>query len=161
MVASPADVASDKQEGELLASKPTRKARPASERQKAFATDLGIQFDESVSARDLSTLIDAALAREEAITTGGIEDHLKVLTECEPSDMVKEMERRGCCAFMQYWDQHQDVEDFTTKIAMSDNLKLDMVEFMAIMHVLKMCVEHGTYNMHELIVKRKMRRESS
>jgi DNA-directed RNA polymerase subunit M/transcription elongation factor TFIIS len=85
----------DKQNDTLIENKPKRAVRSATEKQKEFARDLGIEFDENINMREISKLIDAALAREEALTPEEIELHLKTLPKSSPDEMIDEIQRRG------------------------------------------------------------------
>ena len=130
-----------------------KKPRPASDRQKAFATDLGITFDDSISSREISKLIDAALAREEALESGEIEKHLKNLAKAEPNEMVAELERRGISAFMFCWDdaERKGSETFTMSIEFTDNMPTEKVYHMIIRQTISLCMQHQTLDLSKLL----------
>ncbi|MCC7083435.1 MAG: hypothetical protein IT427_00330 [Pirellulales bacterium] len=105
------------------APEPKRRSRPATEKQKAFATELGIIFDEGISAKDISAMIDAALDREERMEEGAIEPHLKTLRKCTESELIDEMGKRGYQAFMVFWEE----EITGTRIMSTDGLASEQI----------------------------------
>jgi hypothetical protein len=137
-----------------LPQKPNRSPRPATTKQKAFAEDLGIEFDEKITSREMSKLIDAALARQDNVDCGEvqIESHLKTLNKCHPSDMVEAMQKKGMCAFMFHWDpcETQSCGELTVRIAFSDNLTEKQVHKMIIRHVMELSVRHKVANLPDL-----------
>jgi len=138
-----------------LPPKPNRPPRRASEKQKAYAADLGIVFDENITSREISKLINAALAREDGIDYGEIqiEKYLKTLNKCEPSDMVDAMQKRGMCAFMFYWSPQEarTENDFDVNISFSDNLTERQVHKMAIRHVVRLAMLHKVPSLPDLL----------
>jgi hypothetical protein len=142
-----------------LPQKPKRSPRLATEKQRAFAEDLGIRFDETISSREISTLIDAAITRQDGIASGEllIESHLKTLNESQPSDMVEAMRKRGMCAFMFHWDPdeaaasaHDVGGKFSVTISFSDNLTEKQVHKMTIQHAMELAVKHRVASLTDL-----------
>jgi hypothetical protein len=131
----------------------TRKRRVATDRQKAFATDLGIHFEDNISSREISKLIDAALAREEALERGEIEQHLKTLAKAKPNEMVAELERRGISAFMFCWDdeERRHSDTFSMSIEFTDNMPVEKVYHMIIRQTMNLCIQHQTLNLSQLL----------
>lgn len=125
--------------------KSRRKDRPATDKQKAFALDLGIEFEEGISAKRLSQLIDAALAYEEAVDSGQVEVQLKTLRKCEPSDMVEALRNRGESAILVHWDSAaaSSEEDFGGGISFSDNLSEEQMFSMLVRCVTGLCHKYG------------------
>jgi hypothetical protein len=121
----------------------TYKVRSATPKQRAFATDLGIKFDENISAREISALIDAALARQDAIACREIEieAHLKTLRECEPEEMVDQIAKRGFNTLLLTWTKLEycnDPEEVSFKLFNSDNMTMDDVHYGLAFIVLQM-----------------------
>src|ERR1700733_13499416 len=88
-----------------------RRYRPATDKQKAFATELGIEFAPDVNAHDISIMIDKALDREYETDKDKVELRLKTLSQCDESEMLAELQRRGSHAFMITWkieEEHTD-----------------------------------------------------
>jgi hypothetical protein len=126
-MASPAeDVPPETQESPQESPKPNKRRREprlASERQKAFARDLGIEFPADISLQDMSKLIDATLEYESRIDAGEIETHLKTLHKCEAQDMVGEMERRGKFAVLFSWSPPDEADgSYQINVNFSNNL---------------------------------------
>jgi predicted nucleic acid-binding Zn-ribbon protein len=114
--------------------KRTYRVRPATPKQKEFATDLGIKFDENISAREISALIDAALARQDAIACREIEieAHLKTLRECEPEEMVGQIANRGLNTLLIIWPKPEfrsDSKEVTFKLINSDDMAKEDVHY--------------------------------
>lgn len=127
-----------------------RKPRPASEKQKAYAHDLGIEFDESITSRDISRLIDAAVAREDAIDLGEIEARLKTLRNAKPSEMAKELFRQGKSAFLVSWLPEEEGENCS--ISFTDNVTQDDA-FRAMVTILFRIAEQREIDLFSLIMQ--------
>jgi hypothetical protein len=120
-----------------------RRTRPATERQKAFARDLGIEFREDINAREISVLIDAALEREERIATGEIDEHLKTLPRAEPGDMTAEMEPRGYRAYMVYWPATPATQGRTDYALVGANTSIHEINKHMFLHLMESAQREG------------------
>ncbi|HZZ28449.1 MAG TPA: hypothetical protein VFE46_10650 [Pirellulales bacterium] len=90
-----------------------RRYRPATDKQKAFAVDLGIDFAPDINAHDISILIDKALDHEYETDKDKIELHLKTLNQCSEDDLLAELTKRGSRAFVVSWPVNQDFAERT------------------------------------------------
>ncbi len=119
---------------EESAKSPTPRVPPATERQKVYATQLGIEFDENINCREISELIDAAVERRdeeryqrlEQLQQGESEARAKMreevlrelddedprLNNASPQDMVQEISNRGDAAIMITFDPGAVDENF-------------------------------------------------
>ena len=91
--------------------KKSRTLPPATEKQKAFARDLGIQFNEEINIEDMSNLLDAAIEERKSLLDGGADRKIKLLVDAEPGEMTAELERRGLQSFVCTWKLKDMVGD--------------------------------------------------
>ena len=110
--------------------KPKKVAPLATERQREYARELGIDFPENISRREISDLIDQAVAKrdEERFRRldelerreAAIADSLS-LAHASTSQMIEALENRGTLAILITLDPPNGVLDFTnfeTKIGL-------------------------------------------
>jgi hypothetical protein len=107
-----------------------RRYRPATEKQKEFATDLGIEFAPDINAHDISILIDKALDHEYETDRDKIELHLKTLKQCDQSEMLAELVKRGLHAFIISWPTEQEHTNKTEwQLNGAEGVTMDFVRF--------------------------------
>ena len=75
---------------------PQSTVRPASKAQKEFARDLGVNFEENITNRELSALIDSALP---------------TFLDSSPVEMVNQLEKRGLRAMLITWPKPEVAAD--------------------------------------------------
>lgn len=121
----------------IVAPAPVKKVRPATTKQKDFATDLGIVFSEDISAREISTLIDAALARESALAASeiNIESHLKTVNECSDEELLDQFAERGTKGFLVSWDPEDDNSETLTLSIVGFGGSTTVQVFRAVSHI--------------------------
>src|SRR5581483_11152074 len=83
---------------------PAVKWEPATEKQKAYARSLGVDFDDSVSKPVMGRMIDLAIAKQMEIETGSADVRFRYLKKSEPKDMIGELESRGIDSLLIHWD---------------------------------------------------------
>jgi hypothetical protein len=91
--------------------------RPASESQKKFARDLGLQFDDAITNRELSALIDAALPTHRDLS---------------PAEMVNQLEKHGLKSLMITWRKPEgeaDLVQTVLELISSDGLSADDIHY--------------------------------
>jgi hypothetical protein len=91
--------------------------RQASEAQKRFARDLGIKFEENVTNRELSALIDSALPTHRDLS---------------PAEMVNQLEKDGLKSLVITWrkpEMEVDLAQTVLELIASDGMSPDDIHF--------------------------------
>jgi hypothetical protein len=92
--------------------------RPASKAQKEFARDLGVNFEENITNRELSALIDSALP---------------TFLDSSPVEMVNQLEKRGLRAMLITWPKPEVAADpcnAALELISSTSMSVNDVHFM-------------------------------
>lgn len=136
----------------MTVEKKTRTLPPATEKQKAFARDLGIEFSQEINIEEMSNLLDAAIEKRKFLLDGGADKKITLLVDATPGDMTAELLRRGLQSFVCTWKLEDMVGDHVeANFVCDESVGEFMVHRVIMLTTLQMMVQKKTANILKLL----------